>query len=82
MCIDYMMHNQAAGKDYFPLPFMDQMLERLHGQDFYYFLDDYSRYNHIMVNPEDHEKTIFTCPFGIFAYRLMPFKSCNALATF
>ncbi|XP_058774075.1 uncharacterized protein LOC131648329 [Vicia villosa] len=36
----------------------------------------------IVVNPEDHEKTAFTCPFGIFAYRRMPFGLCNAPATF
>ncbi|CAJ2666550.1 unnamed protein product [Trifolium pratense] len=36
----------------------------------------------ISVNPEDHEKTAFTCPFGVFAYRRMPFGLCNAPATF
>ncbi|XP_058734008.1 uncharacterized protein LOC131605698, partial [Vicia villosa] len=45
-------------------------------------LDGYSGYNQIVVNPEDHEKTAFTCPFGIFAYRRMPFGLCNAPATF
>jgi hypothetical protein len=34
------------------------------------------------VDPEDQEKTTFTCPFGTFAYRRMPFGLCNALATF
>jgi hypothetical protein len=61
---------------------MDQMLERLSGQEFYCFLDGYSGYNQITVNPEDHEKTAFTCPFGVFAYRRMPFGLCNAPATF
>jgi hypothetical protein len=63
---------------------MDQMLKRLSGQEFYCFLDGYSGYNQITVsvNPEDHEKTAFTCPFGVFAYRRMPFGLCNAPATF
>jgi hypothetical protein len=61
---------------------MDQMLERLAGQQYYCFLDGYSGYNQISVNPEDHEKTAFTCPFGIFAYRRMPFGLCNAPTTF
>ncbi|WJX19736.1 hypothetical protein P8452_09381 [Trifolium repens] len=61
---------------------MDQMLERLSGQEFYCFLDGYSGYSQITVNPEDHEKTAFTCPFGVFAYRRMPFGLCNAPATF
>jgi len=34
------------------------------------------------VDPQDKEKTAFTCPFGVFAYRRMPFGLCNALATF
>jgi hypothetical protein len=55
MCIDYRRLNQATRKDHFPLPFMDQMLERLSGQAFYCFLDGYSGYNQITVNPEDHE---------------------------
>ncbi|MCH84438.1 reverse transcriptase, partial [Trifolium medium] len=74
--------NKATRKDHFPLPFMDQMLERLSGQEFYCFLDGYSGYNQIIVNPEDHEKTTFTCPFGVFAYRRMFFGLCNAPATF
>ncbi|CAJ2672314.1 unnamed protein product [Trifolium pratense] len=82
MCIDYRRLNTATRKDHFPLPFMDQMLERLAGQEFYCFLDGYSGYNQITVDPEDQEKTAFTCPFGVFAYRRMPFGLCNAPATF
>ncbi|CAL0324442.1 unnamed protein product [Lupinus luteus] len=82
MCIDYRKLNQATRKDHFPLPFMDQMIERLAGQAFYCFLDGYSGYNQITVDPQDQEKTAFTCPFGIFAYRKMPFGLCNAPATF
>uniref|UniRef100_A0A151UG74 Retrovirus-related Pol polyprotein from transposon 17.6 n=1 Tax=Cajanus cajan TaxID=3821 RepID=A0A151UG74_CAJCA len=49
------------------------MLERLADQTYYCFLDRYSGYNQIVVDPEDQEKTAFTCPFGVFAYRNMPF---------
>ncbi|BBH09121.1 transposable element gene [Prunus dulcis] len=48
----------------------------------YCFLDGYSGYNQIAIAPEDQEKTTFTCPFGTFAYRRMPFGLCNAPATF
>jgi len=82
MCIDYRKLNQATRKDHFPLPFMDQMLERLAGKAYYCFLDGYSGYNQIVVDPEDQEKTAFTCPFGVFAYRKMSFGLCNAPATF
>ncbi|CAN6712729.1 unnamed protein product [Malus baccata var. baccata] len=58
------------------------MLERLAGYAFYCFLDGYSGYNQIVIAPEDQEKTTFTCPFGTFAYRRMPFGLCNAPATF
>ena len=61
---------------------MDQMLERLVGQVFYCFLDGYLGYNQIFVNPKDKEKTTFTCPFSVFAYRKTPFDLCNAPATF
>jgi hypothetical protein len=82
VCIDYRRLNMATRKDHFPLPFIDQMLERLAGHDYYCFLDGYSGYNQIAVAPEDQEKTAFTCPYGIFAYRRMPFGLCNAPATF
>ncbi|MCH82348.1 hypothetical protein A2U01_0003151, partial [Trifolium medium] len=82
MCIDYRRINSATRKDHFPFPFMDQMLERLAGQAYYCFLDGYSGYNQIVVDPADQEKTAFTCPFGVFAYRRMPFGLCNAPATF
>jgi hypothetical protein len=82
MCVDYRKLNLATRKDHFPLPFMDQMLERLTGKSFYCFLDGYSGYYQIVINPEDQEKTTFTCPFGTYAYRRMPSGLCNAPATF
>jgi len=82
MCVDYKKLNLAICKDHFPLPFMDQMLERLAGKSFYCFLDGYSGYYQIFINPEDQEKTTFTCLFGTYAYRRMPFGLCNAPATF
>ena len=82
ICIDYRKLNSMTRKDHFPLPFMDQILERVASHEFYCFLDGYSSYNQIKIALEYQEKTTFTCPFGIFAYRRMPFRLCNALATF
>ncbi|GJX67394.1 reverse transcriptase domain-containing protein [Tanacetum coccineum] len=74
--------NEATRKDHFPLPFMDQMLERLAGNEYYCFLDGFSGYFQIPIDPKDQEKTTFTCPYGTFAYRRMPFGLCNAPGTF
>jgi len=82
VCIDYRKLNSHTWKDHFPLPFIDQILERLASQSYYCFLDGYSGYNQVAVDPQDQEKTTFTCPFGTFAYRRMPFGLCNAPATF
>ncbi|PIN11693.1 DNA-directed DNA polymerase [Handroanthus impetiginosus] len=82
VCMDYRKLNKATRKDHFPLPFIDQMLDRLVGKEFYYFLDRYSGYNQISIVPEDQEKTTFTCSYGTFAFQRMPFGLCNAPATF
>ncbi|XP_057785955.1 uncharacterized protein LOC131003487 [Salvia miltiorrhiza] len=82
MCIDFRKLNNATRKDHFPLPFIDEMLERLAGKEFFCFLDGYSGYFQIFVAQEDQEKTTFTCPFGTFAWRRMPFGLCNAPGTF
>ncbi|GJU93894.1 reverse transcriptase domain-containing protein [Tanacetum coccineum] len=58
------------------------MLERLYGNEYYCFLDGFSGFFQIPIAPEDQEKTTFTCPYGTFAYRRMPFRLCNAPATF
>ncbi|GJR37516.1 reverse transcriptase domain-containing protein [Tanacetum coccineum] len=82
VCIDYQKLNDATRKDNFPLPLMDQMLERLAGNEYYCFLDGFSGYFQIPIDPQDQEKTTFTCPYGTFTYRHMPFGLCNAPGTF
>ena len=82
VCIDYRKLNTATRKDHFPLPFIDQMLDRLVGHLHFCFLNGYSGYNQIAIAPEDQEKTTFTCPYGTFAFRRISFGLCNAPATF
>nr|GEU39198.1 DNA-directed DNA polymerase [Tanacetum cinerariifolium] len=82
VCIDYRKLNDATQKDHFSLPFMDQMLERLAKNEFYFFLDGFSGYFQIPIDPQEQEKTTFICPYGTFAYRRMPFDLCNAPGTF
>nr|GEW14962.1 reverse transcriptase domain-containing protein [Tanacetum cinerariifolium] len=81
VCIDYRKLNEATRKDHFPLPFMDQMLERLARNEYYCFLDGFSGYFQIPIDSKDQEKTMFTCPYGTFAYKRMPFGLCNAPGT-
>ena len=82
VCIDYRKLNTATKKDHVPLLFIDQMLDRLAGHPHFCFLDGYFGYNQIDIALEDQEKTTFTCPYGTFAFRRMPFGLCNAPATF
>ena len=82
VCIDYRKLNAATKKDHFPLPFIDQILDKLSGQGFYCFLDGYSGYNQLAIHPDDQEKMTFTCPFGTYAFQRMPFGLCNAPVTF
>nr|GFC44550.1 reverse transcriptase domain-containing protein [Tanacetum cinerariifolium] len=58
--IDYRKLNEATRKDHFPLPFMDHMLERLAGNQYYCFLDGFSGYFQIPIDLKDQEKTTFT----------------------
>ena len=53
MCIDYRKLNATTRKDHFPLPFIDQILERVAGHPFYCFLDGYSGYYQIEISLED-----------------------------
>jgi hypothetical protein len=82
ICVDFRELNKATLKDYFPLPFIDQVLDTLSGKKYFSFLDGYNGYNQILIEPEDWDKTTFTCPWGTYAYRVLPFGLCNDPATF
>ena len=82
ICVDYRELNKATKKDHFPLPFIDQVLDTLTRKMYFSFLDGYSGYNQIRISPVDQDKTKFTCPWGTFAYSILPFGLCNAPATF
>nr|GEV01842.1 hypothetical protein [Tanacetum cinerariifolium] len=66
VCIDCRKLNESTRKDHFSLPFMDQMLERLARNEYYCFLDGFSGYFQIPIDPEDQEKITFMCPYGFF----------------
>ena len=82
ICIDYQELNESTLKDYFPLPFIDQVLDTLVGKKYSSFLYGFSGYNQIQIAPEDQDKTNFTCPWGTVSYKVLPFGLCNAPTTF
>ena len=79
--VDYRELNKATKRDHFPLPFIDQVLDGLVWKKFFSFLDGFSRYNRIQISPKYQDKTTFTCHWGTFAHRVLPFGLCNAPAT-
>ncbi|CAA7037136.1 unnamed protein product [Microthlaspi erraticum] len=72
MCIDYRKLNAATRKDHFPLPFIDQMLERLANHPFYCFLDGYSGFFQIPIHPNDQEKTPSHVPMELLPINVCP----------
>jgi hypothetical protein len=82
ICVDFRELNKETLRDYFPFPFIDQVLDTLSGKQYFSFLDGFSGYNQIQIALEDQEKTTFTCPWGTFSYRVFPFGLCNAPTTF
>jgi hypothetical protein len=60
MCIDYRKLNKATQKDYFLLPFINEMLEGLVNHSFFCYLDGYSSYHQIRIHLDNQSKTTFT----------------------
>nr|GEZ60965.1 RNA-directed DNA polymerase homolog [Tanacetum cinerariifolium] len=80
--IDCRKLKNVTQKDHFPLLFIDQMLERLAGHEYYCFLDGFLRHFQIPIAHEDQKKTTVTFPSRTFVYKRMPFGLCNAPTTF
>jgi len=82
MCIDYTSLNKACPKDPFALPRIDQVIDSTAGCELLSFLDAYSGYHQIKLNPSDQMKTSFITPYGAYCYVTMPFGLKNAGATY
>ena len=80
--VDYRELKKATKNDHFPLPFIDQVLYGLAGKKLFSFLNGFNGYDQVQICLEDQDKTKFTCAWGTFSYRILPFGLCNALATF
>lgn len=82
LCVDFRNLNLACKKYNYPLPNMENMLQRITGSDMMSLLDRFSCYNQVWVKEEDRHKTILTSPRGTFEYLRMPFGLTNGGATF
>jgi hypothetical protein len=82
VCVDYRDINKAYPKEYFPTPFVDQIVDDCAGSEIFSLMDGFSGYNQINIAPEDQHKTTFICPWGTFSYRKLPFSLKNASMTF
>ncbi|KAM1696491.1 hypothetical protein ACFXTN_028015 [Malus domestica] len=82
MCVDYTDLDKGCPKDNFPLPLIDRPIDSMVGCELLSFIDVYSRYNQILMNPPDQEHTTFIIDMGLYCYKVMPFGLKNAGATY
>ena len=82
MCVDFRNLNRASLKDNYPLPKIEQILQKVVGAQRISMVDGFSGYNQIAMHPNDREKIAFTTPWGKFMYDKMPFGLVNVGVTF
>ena len=81
LCIDFTDINKACPKENFPLPRIDLIVDATTGHELLSFMDAFSGYNQISMDPDDQEKTSFITAQGTYCYRMMPFGLKNVGAT-
>ena len=82
VCVDFRDLNKACPKDDFPLPNLDMLLDTTANHEMFSFMDGFSGYNQITIDPKDAEMTAFRTSFGNFYYTMMPFGLKNVRATY
>ena len=82
VCVDFRDLNKVSPKDDFLLPHIDLLVDSIAGHSMLSFMDGFSGYNHILMAPEDMEKTTFIIEWGTYCYKVMPFRLKNAGAAY
>ncbi|DBA66174.1 TPA: hypothetical protein ACH3X2_14269 [Trebouxia sp. C0005] len=82
MCVDYCALDQVTAKDKYPLPRIDDLLDRLQGASVFSSLDLQSWYHQVRIADEDVPKTAFRTHKGLFEFRVLSFGLTNAPAVF
>ena len=82
MCVDYRALNRLTKRDTYPIPRVDDNVDRLGGCSMFSTLDLEAGFHQIRMEDESIEKTAFNTRYGKFEYKVMPFGLCNAPSTF
>ena len=82
LCIDYRRLNELTIKVAYPMPKIDECIDRMAGSRVFTKMDLRSGFHQIQVVPEHRDRTAFQTRYGSFQFRVMPFGLCNAPATF
>ena len=82
LCIDFTYINRACPKYSFPLPRIDLIVDAMAGHELLNFMDSFSGFNQISMDPNDQEKTSFITGQGTYCYRVMPYRLKNTIATY
>ncbi|KAJ2914471.1 hypothetical protein MD484_g5943, partial [Candolleomyces efflorescens] len=82
LCVDYRGLNNITKKNRYPIPHIDDLLDRTQGCKLFTVIDLKNAFNLIRIRAGDEWKTAFRTPQGLYEYLVMPFGLTNAPATF